>query len=260
MFEAMILLALLGSALAGLWDLKTTEVPDEIPAAMAAVGILYWLASGVSTGDYYPLAASVVFSLGLGITGYVLYKTGKWGGADGFMLAAIAAMIPIYSGKLFMPDYLMNFLVVSAVYMIVYSAVLGITNPSVFGHLGKDLKKSWPYVVLLPAAFMGLLFIMKIPNIPAYGAGTAFLLVFWRYAVVLEKKVFRKKIPASGLRPGDVLEKMIWRGLTKQEVIKLKKKGGHVVIKEGVRFVPVFAITLAVTLLYGNVLLLILSA
>ncbi|MBI4018458.1 MAG: hypothetical protein HY368_02515, partial [Candidatus Aenigmarchaeota archaeon] len=58
------------------------------------------------------------------------------------------------------------------------------------------------------------------------------------------------------LKPGDVLEKMIWRGLTREEIREIKRKEKYAVVKEGVRFVPAFALTLVATLLYGNIFML----
>lgn len=257
MTELIVGLAILGSVVAGLWDLKTTEVPDEIPALMIAVGILYWFVSSVITGNSYPLLVSVFSSAIIGLAGYALYKTGKWGGADGFILAAIAAMIPLYNGRVFIVDYVMNLIIVSALYMVAYTAVLGFLNPGIFAHFFEDLKKNYLMVVLVPLAYFAVILLLGITNKFAllYGVIIAFLVLFYRYAVVIEKKVFRKRIAAAKLKPGDVLEKMIWRGLTKKEVREIRKKETYVVIKEGIRFVPAFAITLFVTLLYGNMFL-----
>jgi hypothetical protein len=82
------------------------------------------------------------------------------------------------------------------------------------------------------------------------------VLVFARYGRFVEQNLFRKRIRASELRAGDVLVKDRWRGLTEKEVSKLKAKGGELWIKEGVRFAPVFVITVLVTLLWGNLLML----
>lgn len=258
MAEIIIFLAIAGSALAGLWDLKTTEVPDEIPVFMAAAGILYWFAQSVVTGDPYPLLVSLVSSAVIGAAGYLLYRAGKWGGADAFIFAAIAAMIPVYNGQLFMISYAMNFVVVSAVYMVAYTAVLGAMNPRVFHYYAKELGRIWYYVAAPPLLYFAVVFFagMQSPATMLYGATITFLAVFWPYAVVIEKKIFRKRVSVAKLKPGDVLEKMIWRGLTREEIREIKRKEKYAVVKEGVRFVPAFALTLVATLLYGNIFML----
>jgi len=45
-------------------------------------------------------------------------------------------------------------------------------------------------------------------------------------------------------------------GLSDSQVHRLRSSKKYVTIKDGVRFVPVFAITLVVTLLFGNMFLL----
>ncbi|MBI2578188.1 MAG: prepilin peptidase [Candidatus Aenigmarchaeota archaeon] len=257
--EIIVFLAVLGSAAAGLWDLKTTEVPDEIPALMIVAGILYWFVSGVSTGDAQPFLVSVVSSAFIGAAGYALYKAGKWGGADAFIFSAIAAMVPVYNGRLFILDYAMNFIIVSGAYLLLYTAAIGVMNPSVFSYFRKDLKKTWLYVLAVPAVYFPAIYLAGAVNSLTifYGALLAFLVFFWRYAFVIEEKIFKKKIAVSRLKPGDVLEKMVWRGLTAEEIKEIKRKEKYVTVKEGVRFVPAFAINLVITLLYGNILLMV---
>ena len=69
---------------------------------------------------------------------------------------------------------------------------------------------------------------------------------------MIERRVFKKKIPTGRLSVGDVLENGNWVGLTERQVRKLKREKRYVVIKDGMRFVPVFAIALVLTLLFGN--------
>ena len=84
-----------------------------------------------------------------------------------------------------------------------------------------------------------------------------FMMLFWIYAKAIEKTAFRKTIPASQLREGDViLESKIWDGLTKHQAEQLRKSNKKYTIKEGVRFGPVFLITIIITILYGNLFLL----
>lgn len=259
MVEIIIAIAVIGSILAGIWDLKTTEVPDEIPLLMTALGIFYWFVQMISNSNYFPFLISITTGTFIALIGYLLYRAGKWGGADAFIFAAIAYMIPVYNGRVFIIDYALNFMIVSAVYMLVYSLALGFMKPRVFRYFFADLKKSGVYVIGLPALYFSMLLAtQKLSNaFVMYGILITFLLLFWRYALVIEENVFKKKVSVARLRQGDVLEKMIWRGLTKEEIKEIRKKEKYVIIKEGVRFVPAFAINLMVTLFYGNVLFLI---
>ena len=266
MFE-IILIAVIGSVLAGLWDLKTTEVPDEIPALMIGLGLFLWFMRYMGSGD-----ASIFYSLTIGtlllVVGLLMYRKSQWGAADAWVLAAIGYLIPFYNGRLFIVDFIPNFLIVAMAYMIVYVFILGLKEPHLFSLFLQESGKRKKIVLGVPLAFLAFVFIMFAFLSPAasfniYPLITSLLLIvfltlFWSYAKVVEKYAFRKKIPTSKLREGDVLEKMIWRGLTKDEVIEIRKKMKFVTIKEGVRFVPVFPIALIVTLLFGNLFLLLL--
>lgn len=265
MIDILVAIAALGSIVAGVWDLFTTEVPDEVPALMISSGLfLHFLNAGM-TGNFYPLTLSLVIGtilLGLGL---LMYSKGQWGGADAWILAAIGYLVPLYGNNdIFMIDYLLNFLLVSAAYMVVYSLIVGARSKGTLGYFRKELRSRAKIVAAIPGVY--LVFVVAMLSI--FGAERynflpliyTFLLVllltvFWVYGKVIEKYAFRKKIPANKVRVGDVLDNMLWRGLTEEEVAKLHKSKKEVVIKEGIRFVPVFPITLLVTLFYGNIFL-----
>ncbi|MBI2971539.1 MAG: prepilin peptidase [Candidatus Aenigmarchaeota archaeon] len=250
-------IALLGSAAAGIWDLRTTEVPDEIPALMISFGVFLWYAYALSTGDFLPLFYSLAAgTLVLGL-GWVLYTRGQWGGADAFILAGIVYALPVYQGNFLAPTYLLNFLVVSSAYMILYALGLGVLHRRVFGLFLDDLRKNSRMVLLLitgcgivsllaARAGIGMLALQLFLSM-------SLLVIFWRYARVIEHQIFRKRVSPSEVKVGDVLEGMIWRGIAEDELRRLRKEKKYVVVKEGVRFVPAFPLTLLVTLLYGNV-------
>lgn len=252
-----VILAIIGTALAGIWDLRTTEVPDQLPYGMIAVGIGYWVLNWVINGDIYSLAVSLLVGSLLLVFGLILYKRGQWGGADAWILAAIGYMIPVYSGSIFIIPYLMNFMIVAIAYTVVYALIIGLLHADVFRHLAKDLREK---AKIIGAAIGGLVLAILLLSTQLPSALQLWrlvpliflLLVFWRYAVVLEGKVFKKKIPASKLRIGDVLEKGNWVGLTERQIKKIRRTKRFVTIKDGMRFVPVFAIALVLTLLYGN--------
>lgn len=255
-----IIIAVIGSAVAGLWDLKTTEVPDEIPILMVAAGIFLWFIAALN-GNTTPFILSIAIGTAVLVLGLFLYKQGKWGGADAWIFAAILYLIPLYNNRIFILDYLSNLVWVSAAFTVIYALALGIINRHIFSHFLKDLRENSAIVIGLPAVSAGGFAAIAYAIAPwaSFPLKEIFLLllaltVFWRYAKIIESKVFTRKIPAKQLRPGDVLQEMIWRGLTYEEVERIRKSKKFVTIKEGMRFVPVFCITLVATLLYGNVL------
>ncbi len=253
MLEIALIIALLGLSIAGTWDLFTTEVPDEVPYIMIVAGIFIWYVNALTFGDFTPLFYSIIFGMITLAIGLLMYKHGAWGGADAWLLGATAFLLPVYNNNIFIFDFVFNLLVVGSAYMIVYSVVLGFMNPRVAGIFYKDMKGNIKLIV--PPFLLALIFAMYEPKFTSILLIIGALLIFWRYAKVIEQHVFRRRIKASELKPGDVTEDMIWRGITEKEIAKIGKKKKYVVIKEGVRFVPAFPMTLVVTLLYGNLLI-----
>ena len=66
--------------------------------------------------------------------------------------------------------------------------------------------------------------------------------------------IFRRRVDVKDLREGDVPVGEKWRVLGKKEIKALKARGGKIWIKEGVRFAPVFFLTLVLMLAFGNVI------
>ena len=255
----LLILALIGSGIAGIWDLKTTEVPDQIPYLMSGSGLLYWAAISFLENSIDPFGLSLLSGLIILIPGLLLYKAGKWGAADAWIPASIMFMIPVFNNEIIIFSYLANFLLVSTGFMFLYSAILGIKNKKVFPLLLKDLKTNkWPVrlimlYLLINVPFIYFFSLRLIPFLYSFLI-ISFMIVFWRYAIIIENHVFRRSVKTKDLKEGDVLNSMIWIGLTKKEIQKLKKQKKTVIVKEGVRFVPVYPLTLLVTVLYGNLL------
>ncbi len=220
---------------------------------MISFSLFLWYLIAIS-GDPSGLFLSMIIGTILLAVGMVLYKKGQWGEADAWILASIGYALPL-AGGLFIYDYIFNFFIVSAAYMIAYTLVLGVIKRGLFAHFTDELRNYGnavllsiaglsAFVIALSAA-AGRSFLFLIPVI-------AFFALFLVYAKTIEKYAFRKRIHASKLKPGDVLEDMVWRGITEKEVKKIARQKQYVIVKEGVRFVLAFPIALIVTLLYGN--------
>ncbi|MBN1897005.1 MAG: hypothetical protein JW789_04795 [Candidatus Aenigmarchaeota archaeon] len=262
-----------GFGYGGWKDLKTTEFHDWLPysmiiAALAVRGIFSYI-----TGDLSIITGSVFYGLLFLGFGYLLYFARQWGDGDAWLMGALGFLFPDSAG--FIPPLtdimpfpfvlVFNFFLLSLLYLIGYAFILGMMKPHVVRTFRKNLKSrikaiyaifistgiasvavplymSYTYSVPLES-FAGIF------TIPFIGL---FMMFFFQYARAVENDLFKRKIKAKDLHEGDVIITDKWRGITEKEVKELKIKGGDVWIKEGVRFAPVFILTLLFTVFVGS--------
>jgi len=261
-----------GFGLAGYWDLKTTEFPDWLPysmiiLALAVRGVAAWLLA-----DWSIITSSVLIGVAFLALGLAMYFLKQWGDGDAWLLGALGFLFPnpsgfAYSGVFPFPvAMLFNFFLVAFAYIIVYSVALSFTRPDIYRGFIRSFRRDYKGAVVLvggaTAAYLAFLLAMFFtfsltPPSPLLAASfpalVAFIVVFSRYGMYIEKNLFKRRIPVSRLRAGDVPVGGKWRVLSLKEVRALKRRGGHIWIKEGVRFAPVFVIALIVILLLGDV-------
>jgi len=277
-------IALLGSSIAAIIDLKTTEVPDKIPYAMAASALILKLLYSIHTNNFSYLTDSLVVGMAYLVFGFVLYYTGQWGGGDAKVLAAIGFLLPNmpqeFSSSLsfsFPVAYLINLFFIGSVYMIAYSLALTLLNPLIAKEFFSETRGQYrqlfaemalasssvvaiPYIILKSLNLSHTIFISFVPSIVALSLGMIFLL---RFLKVVERVAFRRKIPSGKLREGDMIgedidelgmKSKLIRGITNDEVAKIQSVRKEVWVKEGVRFVPAFPLSLLAILFYGDVM------
>jgi hypothetical protein len=282
LFFEWILLAIgtVGFGLGAYWDLKTTEFPDWLPYAIILAALAVRGSFSFILGDWWILLSSVMAGLLFLGFGLLLYYLKQWGDGDAWLLGSLGFLFPAYStfeiaaspfqaiGYMPFPIIMLfNFFFLSFCYLVAYSIVLGIRHRKVSRKFWKELRKDSRNVILLIAFFTVLCLGMvaylnlslEIPlsnmyNLLGLPALFAAVIIFIRYGRFVEHNLFRKRIPASKLRVGDVLIAEKWKGLTEKEIKAIRKKGGSVWIKEGVRFAPVFIIALYATLFMGSLL------
>jgi Flp pilus assembly protein protease CpaA len=260
-----------GFGWAGFSDLRTTEFRDEIPYALITAALVIRGLAAIFTNDVSIFLNSLVYGilfLGFGI---LLYHLNQWGDGDAWLLGALGFLFPDPAGFSFnsvLPfplALIFNFLFISFAYLIVYSIAVGVTS-GVGGAFFHELKGGGRGIfgatlVFALVIFGAVAYLLKnglmTPELSLFWPllASPFLLfgmlVFVRYGRFIETRVFRKRIPVSKLKVGDVPVNQKWKVMTRSEFRMLKSRGGSVWIKEGVRFAPVFIITLVITLFYG---------
>lgn len=260
----LIAIALVGSFAAGLYDLKTSNIPDVLCIAMIAVGLIIHTYSGFATGDFSTLTNSLLFGGLFLIFGLLMYFTGQWGGGDGELLVSIGVLLPTVSTvNTYFPfavSFFINSFFVGAAYSIVYSMILSARNPSVSKDFFVSIRnvQTWAPLSALLALSVVSFFFVRLLSVLFF---LAFILViFWRFARSIEKGFYRR-IPVSKLKVDDMLgedipslkiSRRLIRGLTAEEVKKIKKMKKYVTVREGVRYGLVFPLALVFTLLVGD--------
>lgn len=261
-----------GFGLAAYLDLKTTEFPDWLPYSMIVLALAVRGGYALYLNDFSIITQSIMTGLLFLGLGLLLYFTKQWGDGDAWLLGALGFLFPDAAGfspAMVLPfpaAMMVNFFLVSFLYIVAYAVIIGIRGRNVRAKFYKELKGNSRVILSTLAAliaiylsfvyFLAAYYGVSIPleyNI-GFPALMALIVLFMRYGKFVESNLFRKRVPVSRLRPGDVLAKNRWKGLTEDDIKALKEKGGHVWIKEGVRFAPVFLITLLVTLFYGSVM------
>jgi len=258
-FESFIIISVI--FLAGVYDLKTTEIHDAFPYSIFLFSFIFYL---LFQGGFIVLAVKLT-CLGL-LIGYLLFYVGAWGEGDALLLAAISFSLPLlypsltsYFGMYVFDLYLLTLFVVGAIYSIIYSVIFALTKKglSVFKESAKELLNSKVFLTFL--IFGIILAIFSIYNRIFYLIPyVAFIIIFpflYSFAKYVEKNVFEWYVEVEKLKEGDVLaedlgiEKFsskLFIGLTSEdvrEIKKLYKEGklktevkGMVKIKEGVRY------------------------
>ncbi|MCD6591143.1 MAG: prepilin peptidase [Candidatus Aenigmarchaeota archaeon] len=262
-----------GFGYASYLDLRYTEFPDYVPYSLIIFSLItrgvYSLYTKNLNYFFNSLTVGVMFlSFGL-----LLYHAKQWGDGDAWLMGALGFLFPDSAGfsvnsRFYFPFMLLfNFLFVSLVYLVAYSIVLGLKQRSVYRLFINRLKNKKRKIVTLSMVFLAfswgsgaylmLFFQLSILGVlPLLVLPLLFvaILIFSEYARVIEKNLFKKKISVKDLKVGDVLADDKWKGLTENDLKRIRKIKKYVWVKEGVRFAPVFLITLLITMLFGGIL------
>ncbi|KXB04175.1 hypothetical protein AKJ48_03275 [candidate division MSBL1 archaeon SCGC-AAA261O19] len=102
-------LALGAVIIANYTDLKDRIIPNKLTFSLIGFGIVFYLAFGISSGEfvrafYGVIGASIAFGIG-----YVMWLTGGWAGGDVKLFTALGALLPAYEAPYLAPPYSVNY-------------------------------------------------------------------------------------------------------------------------------------------------------
>ncbi len=270
-------------------DLKTREVPDFVNYGFIISGASLSLLFSIIYSDYSFIINSAIGLLVFFGIAYIMFYAGQWGGGDSKMLMGIAAMIGIdifFRKEQFLLGFLINVLLVGAVYGLIWSAFLAFKNRKTFR---KELEKilSQNNVVRIKRILLIAMLALSALLFAAYEKSffdkkgfflllsLAFLVLttfyLWVFVRAIEKSAMYKLVEPSILTEGDWIVNDVYvggkyvcgpkdLGIEKNQIKKLvdfhkRGKVGKILIKEGIPFVPSFLIAFAVTLFFGNAMM-----
>jgi len=270
----LLVVTFVGSILAAYFDLKTTEIPDEIPYVMMVVGIVGHIIKSYLVWSYWPFLLSTIVGLSFLGFGFLMYFMGQWGGGDAKILSGMGFLlpqspIPVETFFPFPLSFFFNVFLVGAGYMILYALVMSVFNKKIWSVFLKDLRANTRMILISNFSLIVFLvlfgivsarYLEPIPVADVMFFGITIIIAFfglfilWKFVKTVEDVGFKKRIPVSKLKIGDVpVSYKVWEGITEKELKKIKKSGKKWIwIKEGVRFAPAFPLALAFTLLMGD--------
>lgn len=212
--------ALTGSAIAGLYDLKTTEIPNRISLTMIITGLLInSLQSIIELSPVYVLQSLAVGSSFFTL-GFLMYLGGQWGGGDAKILTAIGFLIPsltvnssIINALPFPILLLTNIFIVGAVYIIFYAIGFALTKSYLIKEYIQNLNdKKLPLIGLYSGLLIFTIITAYILQIFEHiyflvAMITSFigLILIWELLKIVQNSGFVWEIDTAELEPGDML-------------------------------------------------------
>jgi len=250
---------LIGIVVASLQDLKRREVDNWLNYLLLVGGAGFLAFSAVFNWDFKIVLIGLFGFVVMFALGNLFYYGRVFAGGDAKLLIAMFALFVGGSivGTLQNIGVFVIFLLLGgAVWGLVYGVGLVAMNLDKFAKvLREDFKKykkcSWLLVLLL-VILVVLSFLNNLFWLILIFVIVIFILMV--FAKALESSLMIRKIAASDLREGDWLVEDVrvskrlvkshWEGLTKEDLVLLRKFHKKVLIKEGIPFVPGFLIAL----------------
>ncbi len=228
------LTACAGAFVAGMIDLKTTEIPDEVPLSIFLIALLLHLARVFFFGDTSYLLAAFEVGIFYLVLGYVLFHLGQWGEADALLLTAIGFAIPkhlmFFDGigygfhQIYPMIFLINLFLVGAAYSILFAVAYAILNKASFSTFFERLKAKRNefllYFFLVFAVALPFFFVEKSTGLHDVLLKRMFftylavliMLILIEFARWVDASVFARYVRVHDLKPGDVLAEPITAG------------------------------------------------
>lgn len=244
---------------ASIQDIKKREISNWLNFSLIGLGLAYKLVYSLFNGwnmFIYGFLGFICFY----ILALIVYYTGAFGGGDAKLLMGIGAVLPSSSLLVLSSSsllFLIVFLFVGAIYSLIYSAFVAVSNSGRFNPLFKmQFLRVWKsYYFIIPLfilivllkldfsfVFLGIILIL-LPVLYSYTKAVDSCMI----KLVSWKDLQEGDWIVNNIRLGNKLVKSRASGLNEDEVKLLNKMKRKVFVKYGVPFAPAFLISFIVT-------------
>lgn len=268
---------------ASIYDLRTGEVPDSVSVGYSGATILLSLVYSLKLASSAILFETLLIGAGYFFIGYIIFRLGQWGGGDVKILAGIGCTLGLlnvlgfgWPNSIFFPywvTYYVNMATVAAPYVIAYGIILGLKNPNAFERFKKQIvKKQMIAVLILTVVPIIVATTLEYKTLTIAYASIPLFFIFSVYLKCVEHVALKKTINVADLCQGDILAEDVAvenvkkvsgkniEGITAEDlklIRDLAKEGKiptTIVIRWGIKFVPIFLIALIISTYFGNFL------
>ncbi len=268
--------------IAGYFDLKTGEIPDEVSFGLVFLSLVISGGYSVLKGDYSFLLTSVSFGIVYFFLGYVPFRLGQWGGGDLKLLSGIGCVVGFLGGIGYLGDgiipyylfYFVNMGIIAFPYAIVYAFVFSFRIREVIFQELRDYLNKKRYTLLFIISFIpsSLAFLLKLKILGLVYLTLPLFVLASLYLKAFEKAALRETVNTDKLQEGDVLaENLVYdgriiaskrdmEGLTTEQLKEIQKLSAEkkiperVTIKTGIKFAPILFIAFLLTVFVGDIM------
>jgi Flp pilus assembly protein protease CpaA len=256
----LILLGLVWIVFAVVQDLRNKEIANWLNFSLVIFALVFRFFYSLYGGEgfmffYQGILGFVVFL----IMGNLLYYGKVFAGGDAKLMIALGAVVPF--SEVFLINlnsslaFFLIFLVVGAFYGVILGMILGIRNRKIFiREFSRQIKKKKKLFYISTIFAIILILLAFFQSLFLYLGILIFISPYVYFsAKSIDESCMVKKVKTKNLTEGDWLYKDIkigrkmieakWSGLSKEEIVLLKKNKKDILIRQGIPFSPVFLIS-----------------
>ena len=257
----LIILGFIWVLFASIQDIRSTEVANWLNFSLIifALGFRFFY-SLFATNNFIFFYQGIIGLIIFIILGNLFYYLKVFAGGDAKLMIALGTILPLtnsFSTNIkIMAVFLILFLFVGGFYGLFYGIFLAISH---FKNFKKDFVKKIKNnkkLIILTTALAIIIAILSIlsESVLIFLAIIIFIIPYlFLFAKSIDEACMIKNISPSKLQEGDWLYKDLkikgktikakWDGLSKKEIVMLKRANKKVWIRKGIPFVPVFLIS-----------------